>query len=125
MMGSGAEGASGAGGAQDAPEGPGLQDSPVVEAFGDGIPAMNTTTAVEAATSLVTSEAVAGDPATWTSLVVGASSSLPHMAAATASVGTDNNTVEELKVIMGHPGLRASGTVSLSEAMGTTHFALN
>jgi hypothetical protein len=47
------------------------------------------------------------------------------MAVATTSTGADDNTVEEPKVIMGYPSLRAPETVSLSEAMGTTHFALN
>jgi hypothetical protein len=47
------------------------------------------------------------------------------MAAATASVGVDDNAVEELEVIMGHPGLRAPRDVFLCEAMGTSHFALN
>jgi hypothetical protein len=41
------------------------------------------------------------------------------MAVASASTGTDDNTVEEPEVIMKHPDLRAPGTVSLSEAMGT------
>jgi hypothetical protein len=31
---------------------------------------------------------------------------------------------DKLEVVMGHPGLRAPGQVSLFEAMGTTHFAL-
>jgi hypothetical protein len=39
-----------------------------------------------------------------------------------AAATTDDN--DELGVIMGHPGLRALGHVSLPEAMGTTHFAL-
>jgi G:T/U-mismatch repair DNA glycosylase len=47
------------------------------------------------------------------------------MVAAIALTGADDNTIEKPKVIMGHPGLRAPGTVSLSEAMGTTHFVLN
>jgi hypothetical protein len=47
------------------------------------------------------------------------------MAAATTSTGADDNAIKEPEVIMGHPGLRAPGTVSLSKAMGTTHFALN
>jgi hypothetical protein len=33
-------------------------------------------------------------------------------------------TGDEVKVVMGHPGLRAPGQVSLSEVMGTTHFTL-
>jgi hypothetical protein len=47
------------------------------------------------------------------------------MAAATASTGADDNAVEEPEVILRHPGHRAPGDVSLSEVMGTTHFALN
>jgi hypothetical protein len=40
-------------------------------------------------------------------------------------MGVDGNAIEEPEVIMGHPALRAHGTISLSEVMGTTHFALN
>jgi hypothetical protein len=47
------------------------------------------------------------------------------MAAATTSAGADDNTVEESEVIMGHLGLRAPGTISISEVMGTSHFVLN
>jgi hypothetical protein len=43
----------------------------------------------------------------------------------TASVGADDNAIEEPEVILGHPGHRAPGAVSLSEVMGTTHFMLN
>jgi hypothetical protein len=96
-----------------------------VAAGGDGIPASDTTTAAEAATSLVMSEEDAGDPTALTSLTAGAPSPPPQMATATASAGADDNAVEEPEVIMGHPGLRAPGAVSLSEAMGMTHFMLN
>jgi hypothetical protein len=75
--------------------------------------------------SSVTSGATAGDPAASTGPATGALPSSPHTVTATTSMGADDNVVEGLEVIMGHPGLRASGTVSLSEAMGTTHFALN
>jgi hypothetical protein len=47
------------------------------------------------------------------------------MAGATASTGDDDNVVEGPKVVMGQPSVRAPGHVSLSEAMGTTHFALH
>jgi hypothetical protein len=47
------------------------------------------------------------------------------MVAATASMGADDNAIEEPEVITGHPDLRVLGTISLSKAMGTTHFALN
>jgi hypothetical protein len=47
------------------------------------------------------------------------------MAAAITSMGADDNVVEEPEVIMGHPDLRAPGTVSLSKMMGMTHLALN
>jgi predicted HTH domain antitoxin len=47
------------------------------------------------------------------------------MAAATALVGADDNTVEDPKVTMGHPGLRVPGAVSLSKVMGLSHFVLN
>jgi hypothetical protein len=117
-----AGGSPGASGAQDAPDGVGPQDSLTVVAGSDGVPAPNTTTAAEA---MVTSEAAIGDPAASTNLVAGAPSSPPCMTTATASMSTDNNDVEEPEVIMRHPDLRVSGTVSLSEVMGTTHFALN
>jgi uncharacterized protein (DUF3084 family) len=45
--------------------------------------------------------------------------------AATTWAGADDNVVEEPEVIMGHPSLRVLGDASLSEVMGTTHFALN
>jgi hypothetical protein len=80
---------------------------------------------VEAVASLVMSEAAAGDPTTSTSPTAGAPSSPPQMVAATASTGTDDNTIEEHEVIMGHLGLRASAAISLFEVMGMTHFALN
>jgi hypothetical protein len=47
------------------------------------------------------------------------------MVAATTSIGTDDNIIKETEVIMRQLGLRALGIVSLSEAMGTTHFVLN
>jgi hypothetical protein len=94
-------------------------------ASGDGVLAPDITTVAEAMTSPVTSEAAVVHPAASTSPMAGAPSSLPQMAAATASTCTDGNAVEEPEVIMGHPSHRASGTVSLSEAMGTVHFVLN
>jgi hypothetical protein len=92
---------------------------------GDGVPALDTTTMAEAMASLVTSGAGAGDPAASTGPTAGAPPSLPHMAAAITSMGADDNVVEEPEVIMGHPDLRAPGTVSLSKMMGMTHLALN
>jgi hypothetical protein len=47
------------------------------------------------------------------------------MAAAIVSTSASDNAVKELEVIVGHPGVMASGAVSLSEVMGMTHFALN
>jgi predicted HTH domain antitoxin len=47
------------------------------------------------------------------------------MVAATASASADDNIIEEPEVIMMHPGLRATGVVCLSEAMGMTHYVLN
>jgi hypothetical protein len=76
-------------------------------------------------TSPVTSEAAGGNPATSTVSVACAPSSPPQMAAATASTGANDNAVEEPMVIMGHPGFRAVGAVSLSEVMVTSHFVLN
>jgi hypothetical protein len=115
----------GAGGAQDAPEVPGPQDSPIRAAGGDVIPAPDTTTAAEAAAALVMSEAAASDPAASTDPAPGAPSSPPQMVTATASASVDDNVIEEPEVIMMHPGLRATGVVCLSEAMGTTHYVLN
>jgi hypothetical protein len=80
---------------------------------------------MEAMASPVISGAALGDPAASTGPTTGALPSPPRMAAATTSMGTNDNTVEDPEVIMEHPNLRAPGTVSLSEAMGTTHFALN
>jgi hypothetical protein len=76
-------------------------------------------------TSPVTSEAATDSPIASTSPASGAPSSPPRMAVTTALMGVDGNAIEEPEVIMGHPALRAHGTISLSEVMGTTHFALN
>jgi hypothetical protein len=124
-MGSEARGAPRDGGTQDAPDGAGPQDSPMAAACSNRIPVTDTTTVARATTSAVTSEAAAGDPAASTSPAAGAPSSPPHMVAATASAGADDNAIEEPDVTMGHPGLRAPETVSLSKAMDTAHFALN
>jgi hypothetical protein len=80
---------------------------------------------VEATTFLAISGVATHDLATLTGSVAGAPPSTPHMVAATTSTSTDDNAIKEPEVIMGHPGLRMPGTVSLSEAMGTTHFVLN
>jgi hypothetical protein len=40
-------------------------------------------------------------------------------------VVVNDDTVEEPEVILGHPVIRASGDVSLSKVMGTTHWVLN
>jgi hypothetical protein len=120
-MGSGVGGAPGASRAQDAPEGASTQESLTVVAGGDGDPAPDTTTVVETMASLTTSGATACDPVVLTGPPVGVSPSPPHMEATTASTGADDNAFEETEVIMGHPNLRAPGTVSLSEVMGTAH----
>jgi hypothetical protein len=125
MMGAGAGGALRAGRAQDAPEGASPQGSSTMAAGGDEVPAPDTTMMAEAMASLATSGAAAGDPTASTSLVAGPPPTPPRMVTATTSTGADDNAVEEPVVIMGHPGLRASGTVTLSEEMGTSHFALN
>jgi predicted HTH domain antitoxin len=96
-----------------------------VAAGGDEIPARDTTMAAEATISPAVSEAAAGDLATSTGPVASAPSSPPQMATATASAGTNDNAAEEPDAILGHPGLRLPGAVSLSEVMGMTHFALN
>jgi hypothetical protein len=36
-----------------------------------------------------------------------------HMTAATSSMGIDDNAIGEPEAIMGHPSLRAPGTISL------------
>jgi hypothetical protein len=125
MTGPGAGGALRAGRAQDAPEGAGPQGSSTMAAGGDEVPAPDTTMMMEAMASLATSGAAAGDPTASTGPAAGAPPSPPRMAAVTASTGADDNAIEEPEVIMGHFGLRVLGTVSLSEAMGTTYFALN
>jgi hypothetical protein len=80
---------------------------------------------MEVMASPMMSEAAAGDPDASTGLAVGAPSSPPQVVATTASVGADDNAIEEPEVILGHPGHRAPGAISLSEVKGTTHFALN
>jgi hypothetical protein len=65
-----------------------------VAAGGDGTPAPDTTTTVEAVASPVMSEAATGDHVASTSPAVGALSSPPQMAAATASVGADDSAVK-------------------------------
>jgi hypothetical protein len=82
---------------------------------GDGVPAPDTTTTVEAKASPSTSEAATGDPTALTGPAASALSSSPWMVAATTLMGTDDNAIEEPEFIMGHPGIRAPGTVSLSE----------
>jgi hypothetical protein len=111
--------------AQDAPEGAIPQGSPTTAASGDAVLAPDRTRVAEAMAYSATGGAAASDPAALTSLATGAPSSPPRMAAATTSMGADDNAIKEPEVIMGHCGLRAPGTLSLSEAMGTTHFALN
>jgi hypothetical protein len=123
--GSDARGAPGAGGAQDAPGGAAPQGSLTAAVGDDGVPVPDTTMAAEAMASPTTSGAAAGDPTASTGPAAGAPPSPPRMAAVTASTGADDNAIEEPEVIMGHFGLRVLGTVSLSEAMGTTYFALN
>jgi hypothetical protein len=89
------------------------------------VPKTDTTAAVGATASLTTGEVATGSPAASTGLTADAPSSPPWIAVATASVGADDNAIEEPKVIMGHPNPWALGQVSLSEVMGTGHFALN
>jgi hypothetical protein len=84
----------------------------------------DTTTAAQAMASPATSGAAAGDRPALPGSTTGALPSPCRTTASTTSTGTDDNAVEELEVIMGHPSLKAPGTVSLSEAMGPTHFAL-
>jgi 5-methylcytosine-specific restriction endonuclease McrBC regulatory subunit McrC len=81
--------------------------------------------AAEAMASSTTSGAAVGDPAASTCPTAGAPPSPPRMMTGTTSMGADDNAIEEPEDIMRHPGLRAPEIVSLSEVMGTTHFALN
>jgi hypothetical protein len=46
------------------------------------------------------------------------------MVATTPSPGADDDAIEELEVILGHPFLKASGDVSLFKAMGAAHWML-
>jgi hypothetical protein len=124
-MGSDAGGAQEVDEAQDAPKHNGPQGSLTAAAGSDGVLALDTTMVTLAMASLVTSGPAAGDPATLTGSTAGAPPSPPHMEAATTLTVTNDNIVEAPKVNMGHPGLRASRTVSLSEVMGTAHFSLN
>jgi hypothetical protein len=70
-------------------------------------------------------EVAVSGPTGLIGLTASAPSSPLQMADATASVGADDDTIEEPEVILVHPILRAPMDVSLSEAMGTTHWALN
>jgi hypothetical protein len=116
---------------QDAAEDHGLQDPLAEASHGNGtpvqeaVPEMDSITMVGATVSLAMCEVAVSGPTGLTGLTASAPSSPPQMAAATTSVGADDDTIEEPEVILGHPILRAPGDVSLSEAMGTTHWALN
>jgi hypothetical protein len=70
-------------------------------------------------------EGVVGGPAGSTGPTAGAPSSPPQMVAATASASANNEAIEKLEVILGHPFLRAPGDVFLSEMMGMAHWLLN
>jgi hypothetical protein len=65
----------------------------------------------EGATNVTMEEQATGDPAASTGPTGGVFPS--------TVVADDNVTVEEPRVILGHPTLRASRDVSLDEAMGT------
>jgi hypothetical protein len=109
----------------------GSQDPSAEAVCGIGTPILETvlvtdmTTAVGATASLAMSEVATGEPAASIGLTDDAPSSPPQVAAATASTGDDDNTIEEPEVIMLDLDLRMLGKVSLSKAMGTTHFVLN
>jgi hypothetical protein len=74
----------------------------------------DTTVATGATTSSMAGEVAAGGPAASTGL-----------RATTTSPIVNDNIVEEPKVILGHPVLRAPGDVSLDKAMGMAHWVLN
>jgi hypothetical protein len=80
---------------------------------------------MDAAVSSTMGEVTVGGFANLTGPMVGAPSSPPHMGPTTAPTGDDDDVAEEPEVILGHLILRAPGDVSLSKAMGTTHWALN
>jgi hypothetical protein len=81
-------------------------------------------TRADVALSLAMGEVAVGSSAGLMGPFAGAPSSLPQMGIVTALVGADDATIEEPEVVLGHPTLRASGDVSLSEAMGTAHWVL-
>jgi hypothetical protein len=124
-------GASGTGGPQDATKDCGLQDPSAEVAHGDGmpiqeaVPETDSTTAAVAIVSLVMGNTAIGGPTGSIGPMAGAPSSPPKVAAATTSVGADDNAIKEPKVILGHSILRAPGDVSLSEALGMAHWVLN
>jgi hypothetical protein len=107
--------------APGAPEGSDPQVSASGVASNDGaliaktVPEVDTTT-----TAGVVASSTMGEAAT---------SSLAAMTGATTRApttpGDDNNVDKEPKVVMGHPGLGASGRVSVPEAMDTALFALD
>jgi hypothetical protein len=83
---------------------------------------VTTSTAGGANAALSASVAAADGPASSSGTAAGAPSSPPWVAVNDNAI---KEPVEEPKVILGHHPVRAPGDASLSNAMGTTHFALN
>jgi phosphohistidine swiveling domain-containing protein len=84
----------------------------------------HTNTAALEASSMAGVAPAAGAAAT-TGPTARASSPAPQIGASTTSPDDDDNVAEELEVIMGQPGLRTPGQVSLPEALGMAFFALH
>jgi hypothetical protein len=96
---------------------------------GDGSPAPEVesevarTVVVEVVSSPVVDEVAYQDRDASSSGPASPSSLQPQVAAASASVGTDDNIMEEQEAVLGHPLLRALRDVSLNEAMGIVCWA--
>jgi hypothetical protein len=113
------------------------QESPGEVAHSGGAPTLD----MNVATGTVAFEAVAGDgspaptldttaaadmtTAAPISSLIGMSSPQPQMGAATASMVVDDDIVEEPKVVLGRPLLRAPRDIALDKAIGMACWALN
>jgi hypothetical protein len=82
------------------------------------MPEVNTSIVEGATAATSASDAAADGPVPLSGPAAGAPLSPPRMV-------VNNNAVKELEVSLGHRPVGAMGDVSLSNAMSTTHFALN
>jgi hypothetical protein len=87
-------------------------------AMDEVVPEVNMSTVGGATVATSASNASLNGPTSLSSPVTGAPSSPPQVA-------VNDNTVKEPEVILGHRIVVVSRDVSLSDAMGMTHFALN